>query len=229
MNGLARTKRPLLLGHRGARALKSIPENTVPSFDRALADGCDGFEFDVRLTADGSPIIRHDPRFRGVEIASASWRRVQTLPRLDDVLVRYQDRAFLDIELKVAGLEKKIVSLIGDVRPQCGFVVSSFLPEVLRTVRDENGEIPLGLICETHAELRYWNRLPVEYVIPHYKLADSKLIRELQGAGKEILVWTVNESSRMRHFRDLGVDGIISDNTQLLCETLGVRRDSNVG
>jgi glycerophosphoryl diester phosphodiesterase len=42
--------RPLLLGHRGARAVKSIPENTLASFDRAVADGCDGFEFDVRLT-----------------------------------------------------------------------------------------------------------------------------------------------------------------------------------
>ena len=30
--------RPLLLGHRGARAVRSIPENTAASFDRALAE-----------------------------------------------------------------------------------------------------------------------------------------------------------------------------------------------
>ena len=35
------------------RARKSIPENTFTLFDQALADGCDGFEFDVRLSADG--------------------------------------------------------------------------------------------------------------------------------------------------------------------------------
>jgi glycerophosphoryl diester phosphodiesterase len=58
--------RPLLLGHRGARGIRSIPENTIASFDRALADGCDGFEFDVRLTADGEAVICHDPVFRGV-------------------------------------------------------------------------------------------------------------------------------------------------------------------
>ena len=46
--------RPLLLGHRGARAEKSISENTLASFDLALAQGCDGFEFDVRLAADGT-------------------------------------------------------------------------------------------------------------------------------------------------------------------------------
>ena len=61
--------RPLLLGHRGARALKSIPENTLASFDQALADGCDGFEFDVRLTADGTPAICHDPQSGSLEIA----------------------------------------------------------------------------------------------------------------------------------------------------------------
>ena len=53
--------RLLRLGHRGARALTSIPENTLASFDRALADGCDGFEFDVRLTADGEAVVCHDP------------------------------------------------------------------------------------------------------------------------------------------------------------------------
>ena len=58
--------RPLLLGHRGARALKSIPENTIASFDRALADGCDGFEFDVRLTADEEPVVCHDPKVGGL-------------------------------------------------------------------------------------------------------------------------------------------------------------------
>ncbi len=39
---------------RGARGVRSLRENTITSFDHALADGCDGFEFDVRRTADGA-------------------------------------------------------------------------------------------------------------------------------------------------------------------------------
>src|SRR5579862_4241138 len=97
---------PLLLGHRGARAMKTIPENTLASFDQALADGCDGFEFDVRLTADGQPVVCHDPRSGTIEIARTTAAQLSALPRLQDVLARYHDRAFLDIELKVAGLEK---------------------------------------------------------------------------------------------------------------------------
>lgn len=212
--------RPLLLGHRGARALKSIPENTLTSFDQALADGCDGFEFDVRLTADRTPVVCHDPQSGGIEIARSSAEQLTALPRLQDVLARYQDRAFLDIELKVSGLEAIAVALLQNYPPRRGFVVSSFLPEVLRGVHALNAGIPLGVICETRAELGSWSELLIDYVIPRYKLVDSALISGIRAAHKRLLVWTVNTPADMQRFAELGVDGIISDNTSLLCHTL---------
>ncbi|MGD1078927.1 MAG: glycerophosphodiester phosphodiesterase [Candidatus Sulfotelmatobacter sp.] len=214
------SSRPLLLGHRGARALKSIPENTLASFDQALGDGCDGFEFDVRLTADGKPVLCHDAQTGNIEIARASAEELAALPQLREVLARYQDRAFLDIELKVAGLEKITVALLREHPPHCGFVVSSFLPEVLRAIHTQDSEVPLGLICETKAQLRLCSRLPIEYVFPHHKLVDKALIRQFKDAHKKILVWTVNTPVDMQRFAESGVDGIISDDTSLLCRTL---------
>ena len=208
--------RPLLLGHRGARAVPSIPENTLASFDRALADGCDGFEFDVRLTADCEAVICHNPRSGGLEIAAVTAAQVGHLPHLGNVLSRYQERAFLDIELKVTGLEKITLEWLRKQPPRCGFVVSSFLPEVLLAIRAEDADVPLGLICETRGELLRWKDLPVDYVIPHHKLATAALLRELKDAGKKSLVWTVNDRAEMARFRNLGVDGIISDKTSLL-------------
>jgi glycerophosphoryl diester phosphodiesterase len=213
--------RPLLLGHRGARALKSIPENTLASFDQALADGCDGFEFDVRLTSDSMAVIGHDPHWRSVEIARASIEELSELPRLERVLALYRERAFLDVELKVGGLEEITAGLLRRFRPRRGFVVSSFLPEVLRGVHAQDATLPIGLICETKAELRHSNRLPLECVIPHHRLVDSALIAEWKAAKKRILVWTVNSAVDMLRFRDWGVDGIISDDTKLLSRTLG--------
>ena len=217
---MTRQRRPLLLGHRGARALKSVPENTVASFDQALADGCDGFEFDVRLTADGIPLVCHDPQTRSIEIARSSAEQLSALPQLQDVLARYQDRAFLDIELKVSGLEKITVALLQKHPPRRGFVVSSFLPEVLRGVHALNAGIPLGVICETKTEVSSWRELPIDYVIPHYRLIDSALMNEIKAADKKLLVWTVNTPTDMKRFAVLGIDGIISDNTSLLCHTL---------
>jgi glycerophosphoryl diester phosphodiesterase len=65
---LTSTKRPLLLGHRGAR-LPQVPENTIAAFDLALQAGCDGFEFDVRCSKDGQLVVAHDARLCGLEVA----------------------------------------------------------------------------------------------------------------------------------------------------------------
>jgi glycerophosphoryl diester phosphodiesterase len=222
--------RPLLLGHRGARANKSIPENTLASFDQAIADGCDGFEFDVRMAADGEAVVCHDAKTKTktglVEIAATKGSVLVDLPRLDQVLKRYSRSAFLDIELKVTGLEKQVCELLRRYRPRRGFVVSSFLPSVLRDLRVpdlsvEDQHLPLGLICETRAQLERWRELPVDYVIVRYSLATAQLFRELQHANKKIFVWTVNSEAVAGKFEKLGVEGIISDDTRMLARAFG--------
>ncbi|MBE7515445.1 MAG: hypothetical protein HS105_02375 [Chloracidobacterium sp.] len=55
---------PLIVAHRGASA--RAPENTIAAFRRAIADGADGVEFDVRLAADGVPVVIHDADLRRV-------------------------------------------------------------------------------------------------------------------------------------------------------------------
>lgn len=51
---------PLIIGHRGASAI--APENTLAAFARAIQDGADGIEFDVRLSQDGVPVVIHDAK-----------------------------------------------------------------------------------------------------------------------------------------------------------------------
>ena len=53
---------PIILGHRGASAL--APENTLAAFSRAILDGAEGIEFDVRLSRDGTPMVIHDANLR---------------------------------------------------------------------------------------------------------------------------------------------------------------------
>jgi glycerophosphoryl diester phosphodiesterase len=210
---------PLLLGHRGARANKAIPENTMASFDRALADGCDGFEFDVRLTEDEEAVICHDEKAGGWKVERSLAKDLSQLPRLQDVLRKYCD-AFLDIELKVKGLERITGDLFLRHKPRRGFVVSSFVPSILKSILAQDKKIPVGLICETPTQLRLWTELPLTYVIPQETLVDADLVRKVKGAGKKIIVWAVNRSADMQRFAELGVDGIISDDTKLLCDTL---------
>jgi len=198
----------------------------LASFDRALAEGCDGFEFDVRLTADGEEVICHDPKFHGIEIATARAGQPGRLPTLKSVLDRYHERAFLDIELKVPGVEDRTLELLRDYPPAKGYVVSSFLPEVLRVLRGKDNQIQLGLICDKQGQLARWRDEPVQYVIPHCKLITQRLADEISRAGKKLFVWTVNSEKEMREFAAMGVAGIISDDPAKLAGCLGRKDDS---
>jgi glycerophosphoryl diester phosphodiesterase len=210
---------PLLLGHRGARSCRQIPENTLASFELCLQHGCDGFEFDVRLSADGQAVVCHDSAVGGMEIEKTASKSL-ALPALEDVLRQFANRAFLDIELKVAGLERLLLVALREFPPQKGYVVSSFLPEVLTEIHDLDSAIPLGLLCDSQDQLREWREMAAEWVIPQFKLADRDLVEAVHAAGKRIMVWTVNRAERIHEFAAWGADAIISDETELLVRSV---------
>ena len=210
--------RTLLLGHRGARATKNIPENTFASFDLALEHGCDGFEFDVRRTADGHAVICHDPEYQGLRIADSP-RSALDLPGLRVLVARYASRAFLDIELKVAGLEDTVMDVLSSVRPEKGHVVSSFLPEIIQALSGRPGRPPLGIIFDRKESLYLWKQLPVEYVIAHHSLVGHEYANHVRTAKRKLLVWTVNAEEDMKNLLEWKVDGIISDETDKLVRT----------
>jgi len=106
--------RPLFVAHRGAsdRAL----ENSPSAFVQALADGADMIEFDIRLSADGVPVVFHDARtgrtaMENLAVALTPWARLrgvrlkngEALPSLAEVLALLRGAVPLDIESKVPG------------------------------------------------------------------------------------------------------------------------------
>jgi len=224
--------RPLLLGHRGARATKSIPENTIASFDLCLEHGCDGFEFDVRGTADGSLVVCHDTAFRGSLIAKLSAREVEGwqaqgfLPFLEDVLHRYSGKCFLDIELKVAGVEAPVVELLWQYPTKQGCLVTSFLPEVLGRIHALDDSIELGYLFdrvqEHGAGRNDFPREGVRWMLPEWYLLDEAMVSNLRKTNARIGAWTVNETPDMRRLAALGVEMLISDETERLVNTFRV-------
>jgi glycerophosphoryl diester phosphodiesterase len=218
----------LLLGHRGAR--NYAPENTLAAFDLALAQGADGFEFDVRSTRDLQSLICHDPKFQRLVIRRSTLKQIQAAcpsvkiipPSLKAVLDRYGRSAFLNLEVKVRGMEELVAREVKVARLERYFI-SSFLPGVVRRLHALDRSLVLGALAQTIWQLRRWRRLPVQYVVPHYSLLSRRLVEKLHDAGKIVVTWTVNDPRKMLRAAALGVDGIISDDPKLLVETLGGR------
>jgi glycerophosphoryl diester phosphodiesterase len=218
--------RILLLGHRGARCY--APENTIAAFDLALRHGAHGFEFDVRGTRDRLAMICHDAKFRRLVIRRRTLKQLRAVcaspkelpPTLEGVLERYARTAFLNIEVKVRGMEELVARAVKRAHPQRYFI-SSFLPGVIRKLYELDRSLVLGALAQTRWQLRRWRLLPVTYVVPHYHLLSRHVVDKLHQAGKLVVTWTLNHPRQIKRAAELGVDGIISDDTKLLVETLG--------
>lgn len=153
---------PRIIAHRGGGALAA--ENTLAGIDAAAALGCRGVEFDVRLSADGVPVLMHDATVerttggRGV-VSALTIAELHALdaggepvPRLDEALERcHRLGLWTNIELKAdAGREAEtghIVARLLAARWDGHGVVSSFAGEALAACRREAAALPLALLC----------------------------------------------------------------------------------
>src|SRR5207244_12800043 len=68
---LIAARRPLVIAHRGYCQL--APENTLPSFELAMAAGADVVELDYHHTKDGQLIVIHDPNLDRTTDATNRW------------------------------------------------------------------------------------------------------------------------------------------------------------
>lgn len=78
--------RPTIFGHKGSGG--DAPENTFPSFDKAIKDGADVLETDLRLTKDGVVVIMHDAFLEGTTNGTG-WVRDYTLEELKKLDAAY--------------------------------------------------------------------------------------------------------------------------------------------
>ncbi len=160
MHPLLHLGRHPVVGHRGASG--AAPENTLASLDLAVAERAEALEFDVRLTADGVPVLLHDPlldrttdrtgparertsaelaavdagfRFTPDGGASFPWRgRGCGIPTLREVLERYPHTPIL-LELKTVEAAHPVRRLLEELEAEEHTIVASFLEPALAPFR----------------------------------------------------------------------------------------------
>ncbi|MDZ7631025.1 MAG: glycerophosphodiester phosphodiesterase family protein [Gemmatimonadaceae bacterium] len=146
---------PLVIGHRGAAAVR--PENTLPSFQHALALGVDAVEFDVRVTGDGVAVVHHDAstlrtcgehllidrvsigalrRLDAAATFGGDWRasRQTPIPLLDEVLELTRGVPVI-IECKTVDAAPAVIDALSSHGAAERALVGSFLHGAMRYVR----------------------------------------------------------------------------------------------
>jgi glycerophosphoryl diester phosphodiesterase len=101
--------RPVVIGHRGAAG--DCPENTLLSFETALASGAQILESDIHLSSDGFPILLHDPALERTSngfglAAQSTWAELRELDAGGQFKNDSGDNPFLGMGLGIPSLEE---------------------------------------------------------------------------------------------------------------------------
>jgi glycerophosphoryl diester phosphodiesterase len=176
LGGVAFSKPPRLIGHRGAMAV--APENTLASFRRASADGADWIEFDVRLSADGVPVIFHDDTLERTSdgagpVVNADLAALKSLDAGGWFAPEFQNEAIPTFRDTISSCIELGLGMNVEIKPNPGeeratvaaalamldtvldtreggvagsIVFSSFKLEALEALRDERPKWPRGLL-----------------------------------------------------------------------------------
>ena len=228
---------PPIIGHRCARA--TAPENTLAGLRRAAALGARWVEVDVRLTADGVPVLLHDATLertttgRGALTATT----LAELQRWDagggepvPTLAAFLTAALgfgigVNLELKVDAGEPEgtpealtratlIVTRTlwpAEAPPP---LLSSFEPACLMAAARFAPGWPRGLLLEEIAA--GWADTAARVgataiIIDHTQLDSAATVARLAAGGRLVAVYTVNDPARARLLLSWGVTAVISD------------------
>ena len=239
-------RRILNIAHRGASAV--APENTLAAFEKAEALGADGVELDVRLCADGVPVVIHDasvdrttggsgrvadmPLTQLKELDAGSWFgpafSKEPIPTLTETLETVGGKLILNIELKGEGLlNRGLVRAVVDVIRKHGLgkrvLLSAFNPFTLRRVQKIAPQLPTALLYAS-ASLPHFASLiarrPYAALHPHVAALSAEHVDRIRRHNHRIHVWTVDDPREMRRLIRWDVDGIITNVPDELCRLL---------
>lgn len=214
-----------VIAHRGASADER--ENTLPAFERAIADGADFAELDVQCSADGALVVFHDLDLDRLTPLRGPLRRRPLaalrdvgIPTLEEVVELTRGRIPLMVELKSAHLyrrhdvARRTVALLG-----ADDVVLSFARRALLEALEARASLRVlqhvGYGVSIRAASRYaWA------VGFHDPRVTRRGLARARALGLETTVYTVNAPERMGELDALGVSGIFSDRPALLRQTL---------
>jgi glycerophosphoryl diester phosphodiesterase len=239
---------PVIFAHRGD--LANAPENTLPSFEQAIAKGADGVELDAKLTSDGHVIVIHDSTVDRTtdgkgRVASYTLNAIRKLdagkwfdvkfsgtkvPLLEEVFETVGKDKLINIELTNYstprdGLVVKVCELIKHHNNPKQIIFSSFFSSNLKNVAQILPEIPRGLLAMPGI-VGLWSRSfgfmfgDYQALHPYITNTSREQVQRAHRIKRRVHVWTANSVEEIKQLKEWGVDGIFTDDPQTAVRAL---------
>jgi glycerophosphoryl diester phosphodiesterase len=239
----------LAFAHRGGARHPDLPglENTLTAFAHAVALGYRYLETDVHATSDGVLVAFHDAALERVtdgagsladlHVAQVAALRVggrEPVPTLADLVDAFPGARF-NIDLKADAAVVPLAAFVVERDLSDRVLVGSFSGRRLRRFRRLAGHRvptsahPAEVVAFVLLPARWARRVTGASVlqVPHrlgrLTIAGRSVVRRAHAVGVQVHVWTVDDPAEMRLLLDRGVDGLMTDRTDLLRDVLRER------
>jgi glycerophosphoryl diester phosphodiesterase len=240
-----RPGRVLAFAHRGGAYHPELEglENTLAAFRHAAELGYHYLETDVHATSDGVLLAFHDAVLDRVtdrkgrietltvaEVAEALIGGRERVPTLAALFEEFPDVRF-NIDIKAAAAVPLLARFVEEQAAWDRVLVGSFSPRRLNAFRRlTRGRVatsahPLEVLAFRFvpsgrlADLLTRRRVAALQV-PHRRgpltVVTPGLVRRAHAVGKHVHVWTIDDADEMRELLDRGVDGVMTDRTDIL-------------
>ena len=235
-----------MLAHRGLAI--DAPENTLLAFAKALAVGVTHVETDVHVSADGVAMISHDPDLKRLvgrratvsHLTAAELRRIdlghgQGYCSLSEALDGFPDVRF-NIDIKIGGAVAPTVEairaagatsrvLIGSFSPERRIAATRMLPGVATSISARGAVAAVaaarnGSLRTVRRILRDVQAVQLPEIVLRMRAFTPRTIAAFHAADVEVHAWTINEPDAMDRLLALGVDGLVSDRSDLAMQAV---------
>jgi len=217
------------IGHRGACGYE--PENTIRSFERAIACGVDMIECDVRKCKTGELVIMHDnmvnrttngtgfvSKLTLAELQKFDAGKGEKIPTLRETLDVINRKVQVNIEVVQENETQEIAEVLSEYTSQKGwtysdFLISSYLHEELVKIKKIFPIIRIGALLDGSplSLAKYGTELGAYSINVWKDYATQELIDDAHKRGLKVILYSVNVPEDIAQKKSWGVDGLFSD------------------
>ena len=237
------TNTPLVISHRGVSNKNGV-QNTVQSLEKTAQLKPDLIEMDVQETKDGQFVMMHDANLKNLAGINASPQdlTLEELKGLDISENGYRTKisSFDDYLNRANELHQRLLIEIKTSKKDSPQMMERFLEKygpIIKQYGHQMQSLDYHVIDQV---LKYDSTIPAYFILPYnsifpktkatgytmeYSTLDEYFVTKLWYTEQKLYVWTINSSDALDKSLQLSVDGMITDDMEMLQETLAAAQE----
>ena len=237
------TNTPLVISHRGVSNKNGV-QNTVQSLEKTAQLKPDLIEMDVQETKDGQFVMMHDANLKNLAGINASPQdlTLEELKGLDISENGYRTKisSFDDYLNRANELHQRLLIEIKTSKKDSPQMMERFLEKYGPIIKQYDHQMQSLDYHVIEQVLKYDSTIPAYFILPYnsifpktkatgytmeYSTLDEYFVTKLWYTEQKLYVWTINSSDALDKSLQLSVDGMITDDMEMLQETLAAAQE----